>query len=102
MAVQGDVENQRPEHTEETPLLGGENHEVQEQAEDEHSLSRRYLSYSSKALAILIAIGITAVFVKGWIDAGSDLDVSIVMAAHNMCGRCLTWQRTFSLTSKMR
>lgn len=102
MAAQGDVENQRPEHTEETPLLSGENHETQEQAEDEHSQSRRYLSYSLKALAILVAIGITAVFVKGWIDAGSDLDVSIVMAAHNTCRKWLTWHPIFSLTSKMR
>lgn len=82
MAAQGDAENQRPEHTEETPLLNGENHEAQEQVGAAHSLLRRCFSYSLKVLAILVVVGITSLFVKGWIDAGSDFDVSIVMAAH--------------------
>ncbi|KAK8141114.1 hypothetical protein G3M48_000767 [Beauveria asiatica] len=71
MATHGDVESQQQAHSEETPLLNQESNHAQEQA---GSQPRRYLSYSLKALAVLIAVGIAFVFVKGWIDAGSDVD----------------------------
>ncbi len=78
MTTHTDVENQRPAYTEETPLLNEENHEAPEQAEDVPSPTRRYASYPLKLLAALIAIGVTTLFIKGWIDAGSDVDVSFV------------------------
>ncbi|KAJ4145635.1 hypothetical protein LMH87_004481 [Akanthomyces muscarius] len=86
MAAQGDAENQRPEHTEETPLLNGENHEAQEQVGAAHSLLRRCFSYSLKVLAILIVVGITSLFVKGWIDAGSDFDFDLKNALKKALG----------------
>ncbi|ATY66644.1 mitochondrial carrier protein [Cordyceps militaris CM01] len=87
MATNGDVENQRPSaDTEETPLLSEDNGNVQGQATDEQAQPWRYLSYSLTALLGLIAIGIIVVFVRGWIDAGSDVNFDFKKALTKALG----------------
>ncbi|PMB67987.1 hypothetical protein BM221_006163 [Beauveria bassiana] len=94
MATHGDdVESQQQQqqrqeaHSEETPLLiNQESSHAQEQAGAAQAQPRPYLSYSLKALAGLIAVSIAVVFVKGWIDAGSDVDFDFKKALKKALG----------------
>jgi len=77
MAHQGDVdaENQRPVVDEETPLL---NEELtgEEQEPDPKKPEPTPLSWWLwRVVWFLVAALVLAVFIKGWIDAGSDVNV---------------------------
>ena len=72
MAREGDVENQPSSH-EQTPLL----HEVQSDqpsnlSDHENKRTRRY---AWRIFWTIAAAFVVVIFVKGWIDAGSDVDV---------------------------
>ncbi|TQV99162.1 hypothetical protein V2A60_004656 [Cordyceps javanica] len=86
MAAHSDVENQRPAYTEESPLINQENDNVHTQAGDEPAPAVRYPVYLLRAVLGLIAIGVTTLFVKGWIDAGSDVDFDFHKALKKALG----------------
>lgn len=80
MAVQEDPEPQIPsnEPTEQTALLGDHQsgHGSEPASEDEPKPERRPLSwYIWRLFWLLIAAFILAVFIKGWVDAGGDVEV---------------------------
>lgn len=80
MAHDGDEENQMIVNTsnEETPLLS--DHQSEEHPEvngPEPEPERRKASwYIWRVLWVIVAGLILAAFIKGWIDAGGDVDVS--------------------------
>lgn len=74
MAREGDVESQSNPH-EETPLLNGEpsSPRVEYPESEPGRGSWSYWRLFWAVLAVVVAI----VFIKGWIDAGSDVDVGL-------------------------
>lgn len=74
-----DVENQQPSHSEETPLLAEQRDDAQQQeAGYRRSGFRRWLSYTLKALLVILIIALIALFIKGWVDAGGDVEVGFI------------------------
>ncbi|KAJ3499153.1 hypothetical protein NLG97_g578 [Lecanicillium saksenae] len=86
MAYHGDIENQQPRYNEETPLLRGDNVEAQEQPGFSQSRTPHYLSYALKASLVIVTIFATTIFVKGWIDAGSDVEFDFKNALKKALG----------------
>lgn len=80
MANDADEENQRhiEDHDEETPLLHGEvsNQQQVNQLEPEKKPHSWFLW---RILWAVVAVVILTVFIKGWIDAGSDVDVGFML-----------------------
>lgn len=72
MALDRDAENQI-DNNEQTPLL---NDHQSDQQPDEDSHERKQASwYAWRIFWGIVAILILVVFIKGWIDAGADVDV---------------------------
>lgn len=83
MAREADVESQNNPH-EETPLLNGEpsNPSVEyPESESEPGRGQRSWSYWRLFWAV-VAVVVAIVFIKGWIDAGSDVDVGLFATCH--------------------
>jgi hypothetical protein len=82
MAQDGDAENQTNTNNEQTPLL--EDHQSDQQPdqnepEPELEQKRKRASwYVWRAFWTIVAALILAAFIKGWVDAGGDVDVSTV------------------------
>lgn len=99
MAQHGDVENQSTVN-EQTPLI--ENHEPghdEDQNDDvreEEQKPRLATWYIWRTFWFLIAALILALFIKGWIDAGSDVNVSF-----NLMIDFILLTTVHSLTSKL-
>ena len=77
MAHEGDVdaENQRPAVDEETPLLSDEL-TGEEQAPDSKEPEPTPASWWLwRVFWVVVAALVLALFIKGWIDAGSDVNV---------------------------
>jgi hypothetical protein len=78
MAHEGDVdtENQRAAVDEQTPLLISEEQLTnEEQEEDPKEPEPTRLSwYLWRAFWVVVLVLIHALFIKGWIDAGSDVN----------------------------
>lgn len=84
-ASERDTEQQRAAHeqTEQTPLLGdhqsGQQGEADREGEDEVEKRSRLTSWWLwRGFWVIIASLVLAVFVKGWIDAGGDVEVRYV------------------------
>jgi hypothetical protein len=75
MAHNDDPENQRS-LSEETPLIGEHQPENSGDSTDEPKSELQASWYIWRVLWALLAALILAVFIKGWIDAGSDVNVS--------------------------
>lgn len=75
MSHDGDLENQTS-HNEETPLLSDERSD-QQHVDQKEPEKRGSGSHFWRIFWALLAIVIFTVFIKGWIDAGSDVDVSV-------------------------
>ncbi len=75
MANPSDVEHQA-EHTEETPLLHEDTSVPQHADRDGPEKKRGITSYIWGILWAVFAVATTTIFVKAWIDGGSDVDVS--------------------------
>lgn len=75
MTIQNDIESHPQEATEDTPLIDHENSELLVHPIHGGSRTRRYLLFLVKAGLAVCALGIVALFVKGWIDGGSDANV---------------------------
>lgn len=75
MVVPADVENQQQSDNEETPLLREEDNNLERQTEPTQSPTLLYLSSALKVLLCILAVGIVTPVVKGWIEAGSDINV---------------------------
>ncbi len=76
---EGDTENQTQAATEETRLLSDENSPDAdpEQASSAEAPKAKLASrYGWRIFWALVTAVVTGVFVKGWIDAGADVDVS--------------------------
>jgi hypothetical protein len=92
MAHEGDVdtENRTAAVDEETPLLINDELAAEEQELDpkqpEPTWARRYFW---RVFWVIVAAFILAVFIKGWIDAGSDVNAST---------KNETWKRSVALT----
>lgn len=69
-----DVESQ-VSHSENTPLLVGER-SGQPRPEEQESDKRSYQWYLWRMLWALVAAVVLGVFIKGWIDADGDVNVS--------------------------
>ena len=76
-----DMENQAAALNEETPLLnGGAELTNEEQEEDPKEPEPSRVSWWLwRLLWFIVAALILAVFIKGWIDAGSDVNVGIAI-----------------------
>lgn len=80
MAVQEDPETQTPniEPTEQTALLGDHEsgHESEAASEDEPKPEGRRASWYLWRLFWVVVTAVTlGVFIKGWVDAGGDVEV---------------------------
>jgi hypothetical protein len=82
MAQEGDVdtENQTAAVDEETPLLtGGDELTNEEQEEDPKDPEPNRASWWIwRVFWFIVAALVLAVFIKGWIDAGSDVNASAI------------------------
>jgi uncharacterized membrane protein YraQ (UPF0718 family) len=77
MAVNGDEENQ-PVSNEQTPLLNDEQSDDQADRDTEEPKQLGQASwYVWRVFWVVVAALILAVFIKGWIDAGSDVNVRL-------------------------
>lgn len=77
MANDEDVENQSHiDRHEETPLLHREESNL-EQASSSEPENKRRSWFLWRLLWAVVAAVILTVFIKGWIDAGSDVNVGI-------------------------
>lgn len=71
-----------PEHdavatTEETPLLQNQSDIQQQTGDTNDQQGPKHLSFYAWRIFLLVAAVLVAVlFIKGWVDAGSDVDVS--------------------------
>lgn len=74
MAREGDVESQSNPH-EETPLLNGE--QSSPRVDDPESEPGRGSWSYWRLFWAVVAVVVAIVFIKGWIDAGSDVDVGL-------------------------
>lgn len=79
MVVPVDVENQQHSYNEETPLLREDENNLERQREPTQSPIWRYLSSAPKVLLCILPVGIVILAVKGWIEAGSDINVCTAM-----------------------
>lgn len=77
MAHEGDLESQTNHH-EETPLLSEE--QLDQQVDQKEPQKRRGSWYLWRIFWAVVAIVVSTVFIKGWIDAGSDVDVGAMMS----------------------
>lgn len=75
MAHEGDAESQTNVH-EQTPLLDDDQQSSQQTVDDAPELKQaRYHVW--RIFWAIIAVLILAAFIKGWIDAGGDVQVSV-------------------------
>ncbi|KAK1761744.1 mitochondrial carrier domain-containing protein [Phialemonium atrogriseum] len=84
MAHVGDLESQTNHH-EETPLLNEEQLD-QHQVDQKQPQKRRRSWYLWRIFWAVVAIVILTVFIKGWIDAGSDVDFDLKDALERAIG----------------
>lgn len=79
VTVEGDAENQTI-ITEQTPLLGDHQADVSNQESDQNAKDvpekKPPSWYIWRIFWAIVAALILALFIKGWIDAGGDVDVS--------------------------
>ena len=83
MAVDGDVENQTSTMADEqTPLLNDrhsgdvdDDQRPVDEEEDVHEKKKKPSWYLWRIFWAIIVILMLAIFIKGWIDAGSDVNV---------------------------
>ncbi|KAF4632395.1 hypothetical protein G7Y89_g5741 [Cudoniella acicularis] len=88
MAGDGDAENQTTTaNNEETPLL--EDHQFDQEPElpDESGSEKKHVSwYSWRIFWVVVGALVLAVFIKGWIDAGSDVEFDLKGALKRALG----------------
>ncbi len=77
MASDGDAENQR-NNNEQTPLLDEQQSDQQtDQSCDEPKQKKQASWYIWRAFWAIVAALVLAVFIRGWIDAGGDVEVGV-------------------------
>lgn len=77
MVHEGDVdtENQRAAVDEQTPLLGDELTNEEQEPDPKEPEPTPASWYLWRLLWVIVAALVLALFIKGWIDAGSDVNV---------------------------
>jgi len=104
MTNESDIENQRAGADEETPLLRSDGRQPVDSApdaepdsaefsdqtspppEEDKKRERRFSWYFWRIFWFIVAVLIIAVFVKGWVDAGGDVDVRRLVPVQNKTG----------------
>lgn len=73
-----DTRNHTTRYDEESPLLGEQVNEGEAAADPETSAKKSRARWYIKIIIwIIIAAAIAAVFIKGWVDAGGDVEVGL-------------------------
>jgi uncharacterized membrane protein YraQ (UPF0718 family) len=99
MVQNGDAENRTADH-EETPLLVDQDRDGSQDVDKKEDGEKKNVGwYIWRLFWVLIAAFVLGVFIKGWIDAGSDVNVSIAMSLGTCCADCYPssiWERPSS------